>query len=121
MGAKWWPDGKYKRPTVGLLCNFSPPAADKPSLMTHQEVEALFHEFGHALHSIVTRAKYGRFAGTHVPGDFVEAPSQMLQNWVWDKKVLDTFAADYRDPAKKIPAEIVKKRNDETVTNAGVR
>jgi thimet oligopeptidase len=80
----------------------------------------LFHEFGHALHSIVTRAKYGRFAGTHVPGDFVEAPSQMLQNWVWDKKVLDTFAADYRDPSKKIPAEIIKKMNDAKLANAGV-
>jgi len=56
-------------------------------LLTHQDVETLFHEFGHCLHSIVTRAKYGRFAGAHVPGDFVEAPSQMLQNWVWDKKV----------------------------------
>jgi Zn-dependent oligopeptidases len=88
--------------------------------MTHQEVETLFHEFGHALHSIVTRAKYGRFAGTHVPGDFVEAPSQMLQNWVWDKKVLDTFAADYRDPSKKIPAEIIKKMNDAKLANAGV-
>src|SRR4029453_8455542 len=104
ISGKLLPDGKYQRPTVALLCNFSPPTADKPSLMTHQEVETLFHEFGHALHSIVTRAKYGRFAGTHVPGDFVEAPSQMLQNWVWDKKVLDTFAADYRDPSKKIPA-----------------
>jgi len=120
IGGKLLPDGKYQRPTVALLCNFSPPTADKPSLMTHQEVETLFHEFGHALHSIVTRAKYGRFAGTHVPGDFVEAPSQMLQNWVWDKKVLDTFAADYRDPSKKIPAEIIKKMNDAKLANAGV-
>jgi thimet oligopeptidase len=117
---KLLPDGKYQRPTVALLCNFPPAAADKPSLLTHQDVETLFHEFGHALHSIVTRAKYGRFAGTHVPGDFVEAPSQMLQNWVWDKKVLDTFAADYRDPSKKIPAEIVKKMNDAKLANAGV-
>src|SRR5438309_875142 len=120
ISGKLLPDGKYQRPTVALLCNFSPPAADKPSLMTHQEVETLFHEFGHALHSIVTRAKYGRFAGTHVPGDFVEAPSQMLQNWVWDKKVLDTFAADYRDPSKKIPGEIIKKMNDAKLANAGV-
>src|SRR5438270_7339212 len=120
ISGKLLPDGKYQRPTVALLCNFSPPAADKPSLMTHQEVETLFHEFGHALHSIVTRAKYGRFAGTHVPGDFVEAPSQMLQNWVWDKKVLDTFAGDYRDPSKKIPAEIVKKMNDAKLANAGI-
>ncbi len=113
-------DGKYQRPTVALLCNFPPAAADQPSLLTHQDVETLFHEFGHALHSIVTRAKYGRFAGTHVPGDFVEAPSQMLQNWVWDKKVLDTFAADYRDPSKKIPVEIIKKMNDAKLANAGV-
>ena len=120
ISGKLLPDGKYQRPTVALLCNFPPAAADKPSLLTHQDVETLFHEFGHALHSIVTRAKYGRFAGTHVPGDFVEAPSQMLQNWVWDKKVLDTFAADYRDPSKKIPAEIVKKLNEAKLANAGV-
>ena len=120
ISGKLLADGKYQRPTVALLCNFSPPTADKPSLLTHQEVETLFHEFGHALHSIVTRAKYGRFAGTHVPGDFVEAPSQMLQNWVWDKKVLDTFAADYRDPSKKIPAETIKKMNDAKLANAGV-
>jgi len=120
ISGKLLPDGKYQRPTVALLCNFPPATADQPSLLTHQDVETLFHEFGHALHSIVTRAKYGRFAGTHVPGDFVEAPSQMLQNWVWDKKVLDTFAANYRDPSKKIPAEIIKKMNDAKLANAGV-
>jgi thimet oligopeptidase len=120
ISGKMLPDGKYQRPTVALLCNFPPATADKPSLLTHQDVETLFHEFGHALHSIVTRAKYGRFAGTHVPGDFVEAPSQMLQNWVWDKKVLDTFAADYRDTSKKIPTEIVKKMNDAKLANSGV-
>ena len=120
IGGKLLSDGKYQRPTVALLCNFPPATADKPSLLTHTDVETLFHEFGHALHSIVTRAKYGRFSGTHVPGDFVEAPSQMLQNWVWDKKVLDTFAADYRDPSKKIPAEIIRKMNDSKLANAGV-
>src|SRR5881394_3418276 len=120
VGGKLLPDGKYQRPTVALLCNFPPPNGDTPSLMTHQDVETLFHEFGHCLHTIVTRAKYGRFAGTHVPGDFVEAPSQMLQNWVWDKKVLDTFAADYKEASKKIPAEIVKKMNDAKLANAGV-
>jgi thimet oligopeptidase len=120
ISGKLLPNGKYQRPTVALLCNFPPANGDAPSLMTHQDVETLFHEFGHALHSIVTRAKYGRFAGTHVPGDFVEAPSQMLQNWVWDKKVLDTFAADYRDPSKKIPADIVKKLNDAKLANAGI-
>jgi thimet oligopeptidase len=72
-------------------------------------VETLVQEFGHAMHSILTRAQYARFSGTSVPRDFVEAPSQMLENWVWDKTVLDTFAADYRDPSKKIPAEVLAK------------
>ena len=63
IGGKLLPDGKYQRPTVALLCNFPPPSADKPSLLTHTDVETLFHEFGHALHAIVTRAKYARFAG----------------------------------------------------------
>src|SRR6202165_758750 len=117
---KLLPDGKYQRPVAALLCNFPPPSADKPSLMTHSDVETLFHEFGHALHEITTRAKHGRFAGTHVPGDFVEAPSQLLQNWVWDKNVLDAFAADYRDPSKKIPAEIIKRMNEAKLATAGV-
>jgi thimet oligopeptidase len=102
-------DGTYQRPVCSLVCNFPPPSADKPSLMTHQDVETIFHEFGHAMHGILTRAKYSRFAGTSVPGDFVEAPSQMLEAWVWDKKVLDSFAADYRDPSKKIPPEILSQ------------
>jgi thimet oligopeptidase len=117
---KLLPEGKYQRPTVALLCNFPPPSPDKPSLLSHSDVETLFHEFGHALHSIVTRAKYWRFAGTNVPRDFVEAPSQMLQNWVWDKKILDTFAADYRDSSKKIPADIIKKMNEAKLATAGV-
>src|SRR5436309_3243033 len=111
ISGKLLPDGKYQRPTVALLCNFPPASADNPSLLTHQDVETLFHDFGHALHSIVTRPKYGRFAGTHVPGDFVEAPSQMLQNWVWDKKVLDTFAADYRDVNVSIEKFLGRKQS----------
>ena len=101
------PDGKYQRPVCVLVCNFPPPQPDKPSLMSHEEVVTVFHEFGHAMHTILTQAKYGRFSGTSVPLDFVEAPSQMLENWPWDKKVLDSFAADYRDPKKKIPQDIL--------------
>jgi thimet oligopeptidase len=114
------PDGKYQRPTVALLCNFPPPRKDQPSLLSHQDVETLFHEFGHALHAIVTKAKYVRFSGTNVPADFVEAPSQMLQNWVWNKKVLDTFAADYRDPSKKIPAATIAKLKEAKLATVGV-
>lgn len=100
-------DGTYQRPVVSLVCNFTPPSADKPSLLDHDSVETLFHEFGHAMHAILTRANFVRFSGTSVPRDFVEAPSQMLEAWVWDKKVLDSFAADYRDPSKRIPPEIL--------------
>jgi thimet oligopeptidase len=104
---KLLPNGKYQRPVCALICNFPTPAKDHPSLMSHDDVETIFHEFGHAMHTILTRAKYSRFSGTSVPRDFVEAPSQMLENWAWDKNVLDTFAADYRDPSKKIPADVL--------------
>jgi thimet oligopeptidase len=104
---KLLPNGLYQRPVCALVCNFPPPQPDKPSLLAHDEVVTIFHEFGHAMHTILTRAKYSRFSGTSVPRDFVEAPSQMLENWPWDKKVLDSFAADYRDPSKKIPSEIL--------------
>lgn len=106
---KLFDNGWYQRPTVALICNFPAPGPGKPSLLEHDDVETLFHEFGHAMHSILTRAKFARFSGTSVPRDFVEAPSQMLENWAWDKKVLDSFAADYRDPGKKIPPEILGK------------
>jgi thimet oligopeptidase len=100
-------DGTYQRPVVSLVCNFTPPSGQTPSLLDHDSVDTLFHEFGHAMHAILTRASFSRFSGTSVPRDFVEAPSQMLENWAWDKKVLDSFAADYRDPSKKIPPAIL--------------
>ncbi|HVV72229.1 MAG TPA: M3 family metallopeptidase, partial [Verrucomicrobiae bacterium] len=114
-------DGRYQRPTVALICNFPSPGKDTPSLLSHSDVETLFHEFGHAMHSILTRAKYSRFSGTSVPRDFVEAPSQMLENWVWDKRVLDSFAADYRDPSKKIPPEILAKLKEARLATEGTR
>ncbi len=103
------PDGTYQRPVVSLVCNFPPPGNGKPSLLTYGDVETLFHEFGHALHSVLTQADYMEFSGTSVPRDFVEAPSQMLENWVRDKKVLDRFAIDYRDGKSKIPADTLDK------------
>jgi thimet oligopeptidase len=108
-------DGRYQRPVVALVCNFPPPTATKPSLLSHDQVETIFHEFGHALHSVLTQAKYATFSGTSVPRDFVEAPSQMLENWVRDKRVLDRFAADYRDPSQKIPAETLDRMEEARV------
>jgi len=101
------PDGRYDLPVVALLCNFPAPSADQPSLLKHGDVETLFHEFGHVMHGILSRSRYVAQMGFSVPRDFVEAPSQMLENWVWDKAVLDTFAADYRDSEKKIPAATI--------------
>ena len=121
VDGKLLPDGKYQRPVCALICNFPAPTPDHPPLMSHSDVETLFHEFGHAMHTILTRAKYSRFSGTSVPRDFVEAPSQMLENWPWDKSVLDTFAADYRDPSKKIPAEILARLKEARLATEGTR
>jgi Zn-dependent oligopeptidase len=102
-------NGKYQRPTAELICNFPAPSGNTPSLLDHQEVTTIFHEFGHAMHAILTTVNYASLSGMNVPQDFVEAPSQMLEYFTWDKNVLDSFAADYRDPTKKIPSEILEK------------
>ncbi len=96
ISRKVWPDGTVQKPVAALVCNLTKPTADKPSLLPHDEVETFFHEFGHCLHNILTEAHYGRFAGTAVARDFVEAPSQMFENWVWTPEVLKTFARHYK-------------------------
>jgi len=111
-GGKTLRDGRHVRPVAALVCNFTPPTDDAPSLLSHDEVETFFHEFGHAMHTILTRAKTARFAGTNVPRDFVEAPSQMLEHWVWDADVLNTFAADWRDPSRKIDAGLLQRMDE---------
>lgn len=114
------PDGRSLRPVVALICNFPPPVNDKPSLLSHDQVETLFHEFGHSLHSVLTQARYATFSGTSVPRDFVEAPSQMLENWVRDKTVLDRFAVDYRDGTSKIPAEVLDQLEAARIATTGL-
>jgi len=91
---------------VALVCNFSKPSADQPSLLPHDEVETFFHEFGHCLHNLLSQAKMERFAGTQVARDFVEAPSQMFENWVWNSKVLNTFARHYKT-GKPLPVDLL--------------
>ncbi|MCR4296992.1 MAG: Zn-dependent oligopeptidase, partial [Elusimicrobia bacterium] len=81
------PDGRYQRPVSAMVANFDKPAKNRPSLLTHDEVETFFHEFGHIMHQTLTKARFGRFAGSATARDFVEAPSQMLENWVWDREV----------------------------------
>ncbi len=89
-------NGTEQPALAALVCNFTKPTADKPSLLPHDEVETFFHEFGHCLHNLMSEAKMERFAGTSVARDFVEAPSQMFENWVWDSNVLKTFARHYK-------------------------
>lgn len=103
---KKWADGTVQRPVAALVCNFPKPTADKPALWPHDDVETMFHEFGHVLHNLLTEADYGWFAGTAVARDFVEAPSQMFENWVWDGEVLKTFAKHYKT-GEPIPATLV--------------
>ncbi len=86
------PDGSYERPASAIVANFTKPSADAPSLLRHSEVVTFFHEFGHILHQTLTRAKYLEFSGSSTERDFVEAPSQMLEHWVWDRDVLRRFA-----------------------------
>ncbi len=91
-GGRRLPDGSYQQPVSAIVANFTKPSASQPSLLRHSEVETLFHEFGHILHQTLTRAKRLRFSGTNTERDFVEAPSQMLEHWVWRPEVLSGFS-----------------------------
>lgn len=101
--------GFSERPIGALVCNFPLPQEGQPALLSMDDVETLFHEFGHALHTGISQVKFSSFWGTNVPRDFVEAPSQMLEYWVNNKKVLDRFAVNYQDPEDKISQEILNK------------
>jgi len=93
---KTFTDGTTQLPLAALVCNFTKPTDTQPSLLPHDEVVTLFHEFGHGLHNLLSEAHLGRFAGANVELDFVEAPSQMFENWVWSADVLKTFAQHYQ-------------------------
>lgn len=103
---KRWPDGSFTLPVVALVCNFTKPSGDQPALLYHREVVTFFHEFGHCLHSILTEAELSSFAGTQVARDFVEAPSQMLENWIWDAELLSTFAR-HHETGEPMPRELI--------------
>lgn len=100
--------GHDQRPHVSIVCNFTKPTGTKPSLLTFNEVLTLFHEFGHSLHGLLSKCNYESLSGTSVYWDFVELPSQVLENWAYEKECLDLFAQHY-ETGEKIPQEFIKK------------
>lgn len=100
--------GENSRPHVTIVMNFTPPTADTPALLTYDEVETFLHEFGHALHGMFANTTYGSLSGTSVYRDFVELPSQLMENFLPQKEFLDKFAVHYQS-GEKIPTELVEK------------
>lgn len=100
--------GKKHIPHISIVCNFTKPTASKPSLLTLDEVRTLFHEFGHALHGMFSKVSYRTISGTNVFWDFVELPSQVMENWVMEKECLDLFAVHYQT-GEKIPDHLIEK------------
>jgi peptidyl-dipeptidase Dcp len=111
-------NGLPVNPVITIVCNFSRPAGDTPALLTYDEVTTFFHEFGHALHGLLSDCTYARLSGTSVPRDFVELPSQIMENWVPEPDVLETFAKHYQT-GELIPNELVEKLNRSSLFNQG--
>lgn len=101
-------EGQVVRPHISIVCNFTKPTADKPSLLTFNEVTTLFHEFGHALHGMMARGTYPSLTGTSVYWDFVELPSQILENWCYEPEALALFAKHY-ETGELLPKEYVDR------------
>ncbi len=111
-------NGVDVRPIIINVCNFTKPTADKPSLLTMDEVETLFHEFGHALHGFLSRCTYSRLSGTNVPRDFVEMPSQLMENWCYEPEVMRTYAKHYIT-GEVIPDSLIESLQRASTFNQG--
>ena len=109
-----------ERPQVSIVCNFTKPTASKPSLLTFNEVTTLFHEFGHALHGMLANTTYKSLSGTSVYWDFVELPSQVLENWCYEKEALELFAKHY-ETGETIPIEFIEKIKESASFNEGMQ
>jgi len=105
---QWQKDGENSRPHISIVCNFTKPTDTKPSLLTFNEVTTLFHEFGHALHGMLADTVYPSLSGTNVYWDFVELPSQLLENWCYEKEALNLFAKHY-ESNESIPMDFIEK------------
>jgi len=113
-------NGKYVTPIVTNNFNFPAPSGDKPSLLSFSEAQTVFHEFGHALHGLLSNVKYASLSGTNVPRDFVEFPSQVMENWMSEPQVLATYAKHYKT-GKVIPKALIEKMNKANNFDVGFR
>ncbi|WP_282149112.1 M3 family metallopeptidase [Algibacter lectus] len=113
-------DGENSRPHISIVCNFTKPTKSKPSLLTFNEVTTLFHEFGHALHGMLANTTYPSLSGTSVFWDFVELPSQVMENWCYEKEALELFAKHY-ETGEVIPMDLVEKIKDSASFHQGMQ
>ena len=113
-------NGQNERPHVSIVCNFTPSTAEKPSLLTFNEVRTLFHEFGHALHGMLANTTYSGLSGTSVLWDFVELPSQIMENWCYEPEALSLFAKHYQT-GEDIPVELIEKIKATATFNEGIQ
>lgn len=112
--------GNNQRPHISIVCNFTKPTQTQPSLLTFQEVTTLFHEFGHALHGMLANTTYNSLSGTSVSWDFVELPSQIFENWCYEKEALELFARHYKT-GKMIPMELIEKIKESASFHEGMQ
>ncbi|MCL5245043.1 M3 family metallopeptidase [Cellulophaga sp. 20_2_10] len=113
-------DGENVRPHISNVCNFTKPTDTKPSLLTFNEVTTLFHEFGHGLHGMLANTTYPSLSGTSVYWDFVELPSQVLENWCYEKEALELFATHYQT-GEVIPMDLVQKIKESATFQEGMQ
>jgi peptidyl-dipeptidase Dcp len=111
-------NGEFVTPIITMVMNFSKPTGDMPSLLTFEEVSTMFHEFGHALHGLLSNCTFRTLSGTSVPRDFVELPSQIMENWCSEPEVLKTFALHY-ETGDVIPDELIEKMKNAKHFNQG--
>ncbi|MBS1716792.1 MAG: Zn-dependent oligopeptidase [Armatimonadetes bacterium] len=116
---KVWSDGTVTLPLAALVTNFTKPTETEPSLMPHEEVTVFFHEFGHCLHNMLSESDISYFSGTQVERDFVEAPSQMFENWTWEPQVLKLFAKNYKT-GEPLPDDLLSRMKASRTLGSGL-